>query len=102
MLTAVSARTRWTIGGTGRQYTAFQVSSQVSGKVWIEWVAPGWSPAILATFLGNCFPVVAVLGDRSLMLKWLDLITSGYDVGPNSVGNLRPAVIPDHPGLDGP
>jgi hypothetical protein len=36
------------------------------------------------------------------MLKRLALITSGHDVGTNSVDNLRPAVIPDDPLLDGP
>jgi hypothetical protein len=80
MLTAVSARTRWAISGTGRQSTTSQVSSQVSRqvarRVWIEWVVPDWSPAILKTSLGKCFRVVAVSGDRSLMLKRLALITS--------------------------
>ena len=65
-------------------------------------MVPGWSPVILEAVLGNCFPVLAVLGDRSLMLKRLALITSGHDVGTNSDDSLRAAVIPDHPGRDGP
>jgi hypothetical protein len=36
---------------------------------------------MLETVLGNDFPVLAVSGDRSLMLKRLALITSGHDVG---------------------
>jgi hypothetical protein len=64
-------------------------------------VVPGWSPAILETVLGNCFPVLALSGDWALMLKRLALITSGHDVGTNSVDNLGPALIPDDPRLDG-
>jgi len=65
-------------------------------------VVPGWSPAILETVLGNCFLVLALSGDRALMLKRIALITSGHDVGMNSVDNLGPAVIPDDPLRDGP
>ena len=76
-------------------------SSQVSEQVWIGWVVAGWSPARLETVLRNGFAVLAVSGERSLMLKRLALIYSGRDVGPNSVGNLHQAVIPDDPRLDG-
>ncbi len=57
---------------------------------------------MLETVLGNCFPVLALSGDRALMLKRLALITSSQDVGTNSVDNLGPAVIPDDPLRDGP